>query len=92
MNMTPKPNYVLVIVLALASQVLAQTATSPLETLCSRLDRNGDGKLTGDEAPPARREAFDLNKDGIVTLEEARQASRGGATPSVKPEIGRAHV
>ena len=37
-------------------------------------DKNGDGKVTPDELPNAETFAkFDLNKDGVITLDEARQ-------------------
>ena len=37
-------------------------------------DKNGDGKVTPDELPDAEKFAkFDLNKDGVITLDEARQ-------------------
>ncbi len=37
-------------------------------------DKNGDGKVTPDELPNAETFAkFDLNKDGTITIEEARQ-------------------
>jgi mono/diheme cytochrome c family protein/peroxiredoxin len=36
-------------------------------------DKNGDGKVTPDELPnPETFAKFDLNKDGIITLDEAR--------------------
>jgi hypothetical protein len=76
---------ILVAVFTICGSLAAQTVPTPLETLFHRFDRNGDEKLTGDEAPPPRREAFDLNKDGVVTLEEARQAARGGARPGARP-------
>ncbi|NOY79451.1 MAG: alpha/beta hydrolase fold domain-containing protein [Kiritimatiellaeota bacterium] len=40
-----------------------------------RFDRNGDGKLTRDEAPRLF-DRLDADKDGVVTLEEARAVSR----------------
>jgi len=37
-------------------------------------DKNGDGKVTPDELPnPETFAKFDLNKDGVITLDEARQ-------------------
>src|SRR5258708_4741945 len=37
-------------------------------------DKNGDGKVTPDELPNAETFAkFDLNRDGVITLDEARQ-------------------
>ena len=49
-------------------------AEQQLETRFRRLDRNGDGKLTADEARKAPRfSAADLNGDGVITLDEAKR-------------------
>jgi peroxiredoxin len=46
-----------------------------LELIFKRLDKNADGKLSGDEIPPAQKERLlrlDRNKDGSISLEEAK--------------------
>ncbi|HEX3725783.1 MAG TPA: hypothetical protein VHV08_06050, partial [Pirellulales bacterium] len=46
-----------------------------VQWLFKRYDKNGDGKLTPDELPDKKWFArLDLNKDGVITLEEAQQA------------------
>jgi len=45
-----------------------------LEPRFRRLDRDGDGKLTPEELPGEWFGRLDTNKDGVVTLEEARAA------------------
>jgi Ca2+-binding EF-hand superfamily protein/mono/diheme cytochrome c family protein len=50
--------------------------------LWQRLDKNKDGKLTRDEVPQAAVFArFDLNNDGIITLEEGRQVVEKALKP-----------
>ncbi len=44
-----------------------------------RFDRNGDGKLTPQELPGEWFGRLDTDKDGVVTLEEAKAALAGGA-------------
>ena len=53
----------------------SQTETErQLENRFKRLDRNGDGKLSADEANSAPRfRGADLNGDGVITLEEAKK-------------------
>lgn len=48
----------------------------------TRLDRNGDGKLTRDELPPpirARFDELDRNHDGAISQDEAQAFRRGAA-------------
>ncbi len=56
-------------ILAIAPAALAQTSTVP--DRFRQVDRNGDGKLTRDEAQQMPLfDQWDTNKDGVVTLEE----------------------
>lgn len=48
-----------------------------LEQRFHQLDRNADGKLTPQELPGEWFGRLDANKDGVVTLEEARAAMAG---------------
>src|SRR5438477_5375933 len=46
----------------------------PLDERFRQFDKNGDGKLTPDELPAEWMQRLDLNHDGVVTREEAREA------------------
>ena len=50
-----------------------------LEARFNKFDKNGDGKLTADEIPPELMLKLDLDKNGEVTLDEARRAVLAGA-------------
>lgn len=49
-----------------------------LEDRFKQMDRDGDGKLTPQELPGEWFGRLDTNKDGVVTLEEAKAAMAGG--------------
>jgi hypothetical protein len=100
-----KTKLTLLITLAVASHALAQeTPRAAADAVAARfkqLDRNGDGKLTADEAgqfPWFKRS--DKNNDGVVTLEEvqavfgqpseAATSKRSGAAGSVRDEVAKA--
>src|SRR3954465_14394493 len=53
----------------------ATTQKAPnAEAIFKGADKNGDGKVTSDELPnPETFSMFDLNKDGVITLQEARE-------------------
>jgi Ca2+-binding EF-hand superfamily protein len=58
---------------AMKSTAESVESGTPLEKVFSYLDRDHDGKLGSDELTNAAyREKLDSNKDGFVTLEEAR--------------------
>ncbi len=83
--MTPKLHPSILLAIAFASQALAQTAAPPL---FQRLDKNGDGKLTTNEATDAAAfKAADKDADGSVTREElqAYLASRAAAAKKTPP-------
>lgn len=59
------------------------------EEFFKRMDANGDGKVSKDEAQGPLKERFDQldgNKDGFVTPEELRAARPEGARPAGRPE------
>lgn len=68
------------LLLAAGAAFAQQTgAQMNLEQRFKQLDRNGDGKLTPQELPGEWFGRLDTDKDGLVTLEEARAAFAGGA-------------
>lgn len=75
-----------ILALAIASSVgilaVAQQRGSSLEAKFHQLDKDGDGKLVPSELPEGYLAKLDLDKDGIVTLDEARKAVGMGAMAS----------
>lgn len=81
--MTPKLRSSILLVLALTSTALAQTA---LTERFAQFDKNGDGKLTREEFPAAKIfDGADGDKDGLLTREEIaayfRKQQSGTPTP-----------
>jgi hypothetical protein len=68
---------------AIATQALAQT--TDIAERFKQLDRNGDGKLTPQELPGEWFGRLDTDRDGVVTLEEAKAAMAGGADRPAAP-------
>ncbi len=74
--------------LSLCVAALAQQPGGQMtpEQRFKQLDRNGDGKLTPQELPGEWFGRLDTNKDGVVTLVEARAgAGRPTAGPTTAP-------
>ena len=68
----------------------------PPEQLIRTFDRDGDGQISRDEAPPRMRERWDqidTNHDESITLEELKarddRVQRGGGPPQGRGEPGR---
>src|SRR5437763_11672996 len=72
-----KPHHKVLVLLCLllgGMGIAAAQKGGNAEAIFKRADKNGDGKITPDELPnPETFAMFDLNKDGIITLEEGRQ-------------------
>lgn len=66
----------------------ANAQTTPGTAAFQRLDKNGDGKITRDEAPNAEGfAAADANRDGAVTPEEfVRYLAARRRTPATTPK------
>lgn len=64
-------------------------AVPNLKEYLSRLDKNGDGKISKDEAPDRMKENFDrldANKDGFIGLDEFGRGAPGlGGRPAAAP-------
>ena len=79
-----KIRHVFLLMLACVSQVLAQETQGPagsgLPERFKQLDRNADGKLTPQELPHEWFERLDTDRDGVVTLEEAKAALAAAGT------------
>lgn len=66
-----------------------EPAAGPGRQFFDRLDANGDGKISRDEAPPRLRDRFnriDANNDGSITPDEFRNAAPPGNPPGGRPE------
>jgi len=89
--MTPKLHHSIFPLAAALCALLssASQAQTPGDAAFQRLDKNGDGKITRDEAPSAESfAAADADKDGAVTPEEFRRylaARQRPQTPSPAP-------
>lgn len=73
---------------AVRKLMAAAVGGADIEGQFKKLDRNGDGKLAGDElAQPRWLSRLDTNGDGSVTLEEARAvfATLGAGAGKVEP-------
>src|SRR6187200_3294821 len=72
-----KPHYKILAMLCLIGGIglaESQKGEGKADAIFHRADKNGDGKVTKDELPNEETFAkFDLNNDGIITLEEGRQ-------------------
>lgn len=71
---------VILVTICAALAVLAQQpgGQMTIEQRFKQLDRDGDGKLTPQELPGEWFGRLDTNKDGVVTLEEAKAAMGSG--------------
>jgi len=89
---------VLLIAGAAAGSMAAATARAgeattgrPLERLFQRMDANGDGVVTPDEAQAFEQRLFarlDANHDGVLTLDEFTARRAGRQTANAEPQRG----
>lgn len=87
-----------VLILSLTTAALGQqqpAGPTGVEPRFRQLDRDGDGKLTPEELPGQWFGWLDANRDGVVTLEEARAGTqrppgeRPGPAPAALPSTPR---